>query len=521
MKKRSFFKTRWLSAQSAAELAVFGAVVMFVIASLIKVGLSMSQRTNNQLRAFRLALLESYRTSEGRYGDIIAARNSASIMILEDRLTVEPGSKQGTSNRLPFLAQGSGTFSKNMLYPKDMGEKSNFPFYDVFINGQRFPLIMADFIYLNISVAGQVRIQRRREGQAFGSSDLNPVVLPPCNTVTPRACWNTGGGFAVFMRKNYNYPANEHWCSGTGGGSCPNLPAKWRFDLDLDGDLTDVGNGYVPENYTLDAANSVELRDEFMWQWIAVAAYPVPEEGTPPTVSVTFRDEAGSPFTVNGVLALQVGERADVDSDFQDETVHTLSYAGAAAGVLLPTSFLVMDSQEGEIDFSWDNRSDEQLKDLVAWWTAHCTTVPLPAGCSATQPVKPEVGLQKDVRMYSFTKDGTYLRLEEGKLVIPSTNQVVRSTTKRDHVDIIERIFLLSNDTDRFCDESGSRRVWGGSTWAYNNGVFGLPNPVEACNNCFSAENVQNTCFDESSKILYIRSRLDDVRGRKWQTIYK
>ncbi len=487
---------------------------MFVIATLIKTGMGMSQRTNTQLRAFRLALLESYRTSEGAYGDIIAARNSASILILEDRLSVDPGSKQGTSNRVPFMASGSGTFSKNMLYPKDLGERSNYPFYDVFINGQRFPFVMADFIRLQIRAnpAGGATIKRWRDKhQDITTGAFSDIVLPNCNTVTPRACWNAAGGYAVFMKKNYNYPANEQWCSQDPCGG--NLPVKWRFDLDLDGKIDDAGNGYVPDGVALDSTGHT-LRELFMWQWVAVGTFS-PETTVAP---VQFSNGAGGFLSVT-VLPIQDGERIDVDSDFQDEHVHTFT---PLAGVGLDMT--VLDSQEGELDFSWDGRNDALLKEQQDLWHATCPGGP---GCTPFPPTKPKVGLESDVRMYSFTKDGTYLRLEEGKLFDPFSGaevQRTRSTSKRNHIDIIERIFYLSNDTERFCDANGNPREWtgpGGSAWAYSNGVLGMVNPVEACNNCDSVANIQNTCFDEANKILFIRSRLEDIRGRKWQTILK
>lgn len=520
MKMKKNVKPYWLSAQSASELAIFGAIVMFVIASLIKTGMSMSQRTNTQLRAFRLALLESYRTSEGAYGDIIAARNSASVLILEDRLSVDPGSKQGTSDRIPFMASGSGTFSKNMLYPKDLGERSNYPFYDVFINGQRFPFIMADFIKVQIRSTNEdgATIQRAREGRQNISPEENEtaeyetIELPNCKDVTPRACWNAEGGFAVFMKKNYNYLANEQWCwSGDCGG---NLPADWRFDLDLDGDLDDIGSGYVPADTSL-YEGSKTLREKFMWQWVAVGTFSLDD------ADIDKKVVFSNGVTATNILPIQEGDRLDIDGDFQDEAVHAfapVNFANKTVGF----DITVLDSQEGELDFSWDGRNDALLEEQKAWWDSNCEKPPKDLNCTEFRPTKPKVGLESDVRMYSFTKKGTYLQLQEGKLVDPSTGQAVRSTTKRDHVDIIERVFYLSNDTERFCDQAGNRRDWRkDSTWAKSNGVQGLSNPVEACNNCFSEGNVRNTCFDQESKILFIRSRLDDIRGRKWQTILK
>ena len=51
-----------------------------------------------------------------------------------------------------------------------------------------------------------------------------------------------------------------------------------------------------------------------------------------------------------------------------------------------------------------------------------------------------------------------------------------------------------------------------------------VPNPVEACasacgaQGCFSAGCRNVDCFDEARKIIFVRSRIRDIRGRKWIT---
>ena len=81
------------------------------------------------------------------------------------------------------------------------------------------------------------------------------------------------------------------------------------------------------------------------------------------------------------------------------------------------------DFQGGDIDSMWDSNS-----------------------CG----LKP--GLQNDSEIYTFTENGTYLQIKEGKLYNPETDQFVRSANKRDSIDLIQRQIQLSNNTGRFCN---------------------------------------------------------------------
>ena len=120
----------------------------------------------------------------------------------------------------------------------------------------------------------------------------------------------------------------------------------------------------------------------------------------------------------------------------------------------------------------------------------------------------PAPGLLDDAQMFSYTREGTYLRIEEGQLFNPADGRFVRNTTSKDHYDVIQRIFRVSIDTGRFCSAGG----------APHGSVDGLTNPVEACNNCFSAANVEQTCMDPAARLIYIRSRISNLGGRRWVT---
>ncbi len=137
-------------AQTAIELAIFGAILIFVIGLIVRTGLNNAYQQNQQLRAMRMAMKLSYENSEGLIGSSggdwsgNASRNSASVTIVEDRLTAS-SDKTGAIDRIPWILSGSATFTRNLNMPVDAGEDWNLPMMDIIINGQQFPLAVAGF----------------------------------------------------------------------------------------------------------------------------------------------------------------------------------------------------------------------------------------------------------------------------------------------------------------------------------------------------------------------------------------
>src|ERR1041385_3807457 len=95
-----------LRAQAATELAVFGAILVFLIGSMVRSAVSSSYQQNQQLKAMRMALLRSYQGAQAQG----TGHKNASILYIEDRLSPDLG-KYGASDRIPFIMQGSGTLS--------------------------------------------------------------------------------------------------------------------------------------------------------------------------------------------------------------------------------------------------------------------------------------------------------------------------------------------------------------------------------------------------------------------------
>jgi len=289
-----------------------------------------------------------------------------------------------------------------------------------------------------------------------------------------------------------NHPGFTNWCDS----GCPvdNLTAEERFDLDRD------GTSGTPDP---DVPAGVE-RERFAWQWFLVAGWDAGHRVRPQRMTSgsgfggrggfsTYRPAQTVSLMGEGIIQESSackenckGPRhtnIDVDGDLKRESMMVdTKVVDNMTGVI--KSFVVLDRQRGDMDMT---RGDSDLG--------------------------PDPGLQKDIRMYSFVRGGTYLLLEEGRLYdgyIPG--QFIRTAQKKDQVDLIERTIQLSNDTGRFCDGSTpvdtSTGIW----------TDEMPNPVEACQNCSSGANIQKTCMDRVSKKIIVRSRIEDKRGRKWVT---
>ena len=538
------------NAQTASELAIFGGVLLFVISIIFRAGLNASQNMNHQLRVVRMAMTESYRTAEGQYRinhQESSARNTASLFVLEDRLSVDATSRFGTRDRGPITSGGSATFSMNLFLPTDWGESHNIPIYDVIVNGQRFPFTTAGFKTVTL-----INPEPRPLGVPESPYPLCSSPPPPggtcwepkCFTINKTTCTDPSDpstcvtnpedrGCVIMYKIVGNFIKSVDWC---GADPCPdNMNVDKRFDLNFDG---------VPDV----PPNPVSLRQEFIWQWAKAA-------GITKKVQGRYAPPPGEGMVQGIDLDSNVNNLVDVDGDLKEELI--LKKESNDDGQII--TVFVLDNQEGDMNFTLDDR------DKGTWKiTASSTDVACPSAPVGNCPLKPEsvrekvarnfggtcsvwrcqpqeIGIKNDMQMFSFTKGdpssahgGTLMRVEEGKLFDPVDGQYIRHTNRQDHVDIITRPFKVSKDTDRFCDENSKVRYWPGcgqpkppddgpcppgiDPQPALEGVSGMSNPVEACNDCLSSLNIEKTCMDEQQKMIFIRSRVEDLRGRRWVT---
>lgn len=110
-------------AQAIAEVAVFGAIILFLIASIVHQTVSTSFVQEHSLKTFRKAMALS--AQEGR---------GVSLLIIDDRLTPSV-SKYGATERQPVIASSGGTFTQNLFMPMTCGNQKVVPVMNVIING--------------------------------------------------------------------------------------------------------------------------------------------------------------------------------------------------------------------------------------------------------------------------------------------------------------------------------------------------------------------------------------------------
>ncbi len=472
-------------AQTAIELAVFGAVLIFVLGLIVRQAVNASYSQNQVLKAMRLALSESFKnTQDGK-----TARNTASILLIEDRLSPDPG-KYGPIDRVPYILPGSGTFSNQLFQPILFGELENLPVFDLFINGQHFTFTTAGFVEYDLSLAAPGNIAL-----------ANWVSRPPDHEIE-KDCRKDRAGMPVPCRKLYtkipNFDTSELWCDditpprGTLCVQKKNLPVEERFDLNRD-DGQAMGSNEPKAGDS--GPDRKLLRPQFSWQWYAVLGI---EAGKGREGDTSIKDDGGKGVDVGNSKNIFV----DVDGDKHEEHILTKDTSGNPGVTSTPQGVLtrvkVIDFQAGDLDFSRDDY--------------------LPGE---------EPGLKDNIVFYAFTREGTMLLIEEGELlntVNPDYNKVKRSTQRREHIDFIERTVLLSNDTGRFCHHPGrpgpddDRPCLAGDP-----PLECVPNKivnpgVEACNGCSSDAKNRLTCYDVLTKKLFVRSRISNLGGRKWVT---
>jgi hypothetical protein len=140
-------KTAYLnkSGQSATELAIYGAILIFVIGGIVSAAFSSSFQQSQQLKAMRQAMLSSWESSKKKE----TSGNSTSILYIQDKVSPDLN-KYGPADRVPNIISSSGTFTAQLMQPIDWPDDpvevdKTIPVMDVFVNGQHFKFKMAGF----------------------------------------------------------------------------------------------------------------------------------------------------------------------------------------------------------------------------------------------------------------------------------------------------------------------------------------------------------------------------------------
>jgi len=489
-------------AQTVTELAIFGSILIFILGAIIRQAMQFGHFQNQNLKAMRMAMKASFEYSEGLKGPHqldsqgTNSRNGASVLIIEDRLSAA-SAKFGAVERVPLLSSGSATHSRNLFRPTAAGTINNLPIYDVYVNGKQFPFTTAGFKTVCLMETRAFCDQRFASdgGYDLWIGEVDPGFWQPrCVTLRVLGGPDQDVGCARLYAITPNNPGNTKWCDDDSVNPCPNgWSADQRFDLDRDG-ISDV----PPAE-----------RDEFAWQWLRVSAVNIDKfsEYVASVFYLRLNIKEGISFGENNNE--QANIILDMDGDLKEERILQNtpdtedSVVTDSTGVILRLQ--VIDSQEGDMDFTYNSSDYQSYNDYVENYPGLDSPPPDKANGNVPPP-----GFSNNVGMYVRVGPGTYLLIEEGKMLSP-TRQYVRQTQWKDHIDLIHRPVQLSNNTERFCKDGVPQidpNIW----------TAGEVNPVEACNGCFTTANIWRTCFDERYWLLFIRSRVRDSFSRRWIT---
>ncbi len=127
-------------AQALIELAVFGAVLFYLIGVSVSTYINSAYQQQSRLQIMRMALLSSYQSSKARS----ANRSSGTFLMFDDRLTGD-GARFGSTDRQPVIASGSGYMSTQVMQPVDFKDVNNLTVMDLNVNEQSFILRTSGF----------------------------------------------------------------------------------------------------------------------------------------------------------------------------------------------------------------------------------------------------------------------------------------------------------------------------------------------------------------------------------------
>lgn len=461
-------------AQAVIELAIFGSIVIYLIGLIIAQGTSSSYQQEAELQAMRTSLLSSYQSA--RSG--LALRNTASFMILEDRLTSGSGMYANT-DRQPFMSVGSGTMSMHLFKPLDWEEVSNqseVPVMDVRINGQLFNLKVARGMTYRVRILG---------GANPATARVTISMLHACAT---NYCNPSGACETILEDSAIAAPA--------AGSKDPNADAKrllreWA-DYAMDGYppayLTvvknDDSNFRLPSTCTPASINTED--GQRLRRFDLNRDGILPDMCCPnPLTFILWQWNWKSLTTVTSEIDMENGvyPTYDIDGDLSEETIYRLKTWSAPDCAATGYDADVMDWDRGDVN-SYANPNDYSQDE---------------------QP-----GLKEDLRITTFQGAGTYMEVKEEKNAAQTIGRS-SSTVKKNQEDKIERKYVLND-----------RMVLGGSLCV---GGTPLQSSIQACcetvNCCGQGARGDVTCFEypaDGVKKLFIRSRIPDQRGRLWAT---
>ncbi len=348
-------------AQALIELAVFSAVLFYLIGVSASTYINSAYQQNSRLQMMRMALLQSYKSSEAGRAD----RASGTFQMFDDRLGTDVG-KYGSTDRQPIVASGSGYMSTQVMQSVDWDDTTNLPVMDLKVNGQSFVLRTSGFANYYVFIP---------TGMTYTTINNVPASAEAEVHVGPVAQDNLDCGAAMGLPKAY-----------LGHEAARRL----TFEANKYKDFFARKVTYADASCGSGGARSFDYRRTGGAAFLTAAPYDCNKSGAYWAWQYdTLATVAGKIDTTNGSFP-----QYDLDGDLSEETIYALEaktcpgYTAYRAEVMA-SSLGDVDSSKSYLDY--DNTYD-----------------------------KP--GFRSDMRIYS-TLDGTYLDIKESPSTSVSTAQ--------------------------------------------------------------------------------------------------
>jgi len=444
-------------AQAAIELAVFGAILIFILGTIVRSAVSNGYAQNQNFKAMRMAMLNSWNGSKAHPGKGAAqdiSHNSASVLFVEDRLSPD-FNKYGDLDRNPFIAQGSGTFSYNLNYPVDTAEVgANLAVMDVYINGQHFPFTTASYTTKTIT-------QPVCSSENGSLTQEQQCLLNQC--LRNQREWSGNNKIFYTRVPNANAPVSDGTLSFTFDPNASDSTVDPPFDLLRNNDPAT----YVPSN----------LRPYMAWQWATATATSASSIGLNPS------NNQYPTFDIDGRLKEVIIYVISLNSD----GTPTVSYE---------------DIDGGDIDAGWDSNSCGPKPGLLQNDAQIYTFTQ-----NAQNGTNGGTYLQiKEGKLYNPETD-RYVRSQNKRDTIDLIQRMIQLSNNTGR-------FCPSGQS-----ETPFPCVANASSCPNDPNPVEVCIYLGDSNNCFNSEtNIKSTCYDENDNIIFVRSRLEDRRGHFWMT---
>lgn len=157
--------------QALTELAIFGSIMLMVLAAMVRFGLQYLYLQETTQETFRAALGEAHRLVPGPRGGMISL--AGSVQRLDDRYLPDPSRPFGIGERAPFMGVAGVTWTDDAIV-RQADTDRELPVMKMIVNGQSVTLRRAGYLaWVTPKPAGSFGAQFERLAHIFCNDEAD------------------------------------------------------------------------------------------------------------------------------------------------------------------------------------------------------------------------------------------------------------------------------------------------------------------------------------------------------------